>query len=145
MHQKPFTATITVPQSPAEVFAAVNDVRAWWTGKIDGPTDALNAEFTYRYEDFHRTTQKITALEPGKRIVWTVTDAKLPHFENPDEWNGTQIEFRITRAGEQTRLDFTHHGLDPSCQCYGDCSDAWTFFVTKSLESLIITGKGVAP
>ena len=33
-------------------------------------------------------------------------------------------------------------GLVPAIQCYGDCSDAWGFYINESLRSLITTGKG---
>jgi hypothetical protein len=46
----------TVNNPPEEVFAAINDVRGWWSGEIDGSTNELGAEFTYRYEDVHRST-----------------------------------------------------------------------------------------
>jgi hypothetical protein len=41
-----FTAAFTVEQTPEEVFVAVNNVRAWWSGNVEGETDALDAEFT---------------------------------------------------------------------------------------------------
>jgi hypothetical protein len=72
-----FSVSIVVDQSPNEVYDAVNDVRSWWSGNIDGPTDQLDAVFTYRYQDLHRSTQKVTKLEPGKKVVWHVEDADL--------------------------------------------------------------------
>lgn len=41
-----------------------------------------------------------------------------------------------------TELRFTHAGLVPSIECYGDCSRAWGFYINESLRQLIMTGKG---
>jgi hypothetical protein len=100
MTAKNYTASFTVGQSPEEVFDAINNVRGWWSGDIDGHTDALGAEFTYRYQDLHRSTQKITEFVPGKKVVWHVQDAKINFVEDKDEWNGTDIVFEIGSKGE---------------------------------------------
>jgi hypothetical protein len=142
MSAKSFTTSFTVDQSPEEVFAAINNVRAWWSGEIDGETDKLGAVFTYRYQDFHRSTQKITELVPGKKVVWHIPDALLTSFKDDKEWNGTEIVFEIARKSDKTELRFTHVGLVPAFECYGDCSGAWGFYVNESLHSLITTGKG---
>jgi uncharacterized protein YndB with AHSA1/START domain len=142
MRDQNFTTTITVPQSPEEVFAAINNVRGWWSGEIRGRTDELGAEFEYRYKDVHRSTQQITEWVPGKKIVWHVSDAHLGFVSDKTEWNGTDIVFEIARKGDQTELRFTHVGLVPAFQCYGGCSGAWGFYVNDSLRSLITTGKG---
>ena len=142
MTAKSYTATFSVDQSPEEVFAAINNVRGWWSGDIDGPTDQLGAEFTYRYQDLHRSTQKITEFVPGKKVVWHVVSAQINFVKDKAEWNGTDIVFEIARKGDKTELHFTHVGLAPGIECYGKCSGAWGFYINESLRSLIATGKG---
>ncbi len=139
---KGFSTSITVSQSPQEAFDAINDVRGWWSGEIEGDTDRVGAEFTYRYKDIHRSTQRITELVPGKRIAWRVVDATLNFVPDRAEWNGTDIVFEISRKGDGTEVRFTHVGLTPRFQCYGDCSGAWDYYVRESLRRRITTGKG---
>lgn len=141
MKQKDFTTTFTVDQSPEEVFKAINNVRGWWSGTIEGDTNKLGAEFSYRYRDFHRSRQKVTELVPAKRVAWHVTDADLSTFARKTEWIGTDILFEIARKGSKTELRFTHVGLVPAFQCYGDCSGAWGALVNTNLRNLITTGK----
>ena len=142
MTHRNFTTAFSVDQSAREVFDAINDVRGWWSGDIEGRTDALGAEFTYRYKDLHRSTQKITEWVPGKRVVWRIVDSELAFVENKTEWNGTEVVFEIERKGDKTELRFTHVGLVPAFECYGDCSDAWGSYIKDSLRRLITTGKG---
>jgi hypothetical protein len=139
---KDLSITISVDRTPNQVYDAVNNVRGWWSGEITGTTDKLGAEWTYRYQDLHRSTQKITELVPGKKVVWHVTDSYLSFVKDATEWNGTDIVFDITKKGAKTELRFTHVGLAPSIECYKDCSDAWGFYIRESLRNLITTGKG---
>ncbi len=142
MQAQDFTIQFSVDQSPEEVFAAINNVRAWWSGNISGSTDKLGAEFEYRYQDLHRTTQRITELEPGKKVVWHVVDSEINFVKDRAEWDGTDIVFDISRKEDKTELRFTHVGLVPAIECYGDCSGAWGFYINESLRSLITTGEG---
>jgi hypothetical protein len=70
MSDASLSITFTVDRTPEEAFAAITNVRGWWSGEIDGDTDVLGAEFTYRYQDIHRSTQKITELVPGRKVTW---------------------------------------------------------------------------
>ena len=70
-----------------------------------------------------------------------MTDAKLS-FDKKDEWIGTDIVFEITKKGDKTEVHFTHAGLVPAFQCYGDCSTAWSTLVRGNLRRLITTGQG---
>jgi len=142
MKKQDFTTTFSVDQTPQEVFDAINNVRGWWSEEIEGSTDKLGAQFQFHYKDVHRSTQKITELAPGKKVVWHITDAQLNFVKDKTEWKGTDVVFEIARKGEKTELRFTHLGLVPAFECYGDCSGAWGFYINDSLRSLITTGKG---
>jgi hypothetical protein len=77
MNDQNFTTTFTVDQTPEEAFAAINQVRGWWTGEpgIEGSADKLGDEFTYRYKPHHYSKQKVTEFMPGKKksfgLFWT--------------------------------------------------------------------------
>ena len=142
MNSDSYTTSFAVSQSPEEVFQAVNNVRGWWSGHIDGVTDQPDAEFTYRYEDIHRSKQKITEWVPGRKVVWHIVDSNINFVKDKAEWNGTDVIFDITRKDDKTELRFTHVGLRPAIDCYGKCSGAWSFYINESLRSLITTGKG---
>ena len=133
--------TLLVDQTPEEAFNAVNNVRGWWTGDIQGSTDKLNDEFTYRYKDIHYSKQKITEFIPGKKIVWLVTDSFLDFLKNKSEWNGTKITFDIAKKGGKTEVRFTHLGIAPGIECYDKCSNAWGSYINNSLRNLITKGK----
>jgi uncharacterized protein YndB with AHSA1/START domain len=137
-----FTAAFTVDQTPEEVFTAVNNVRGWWSGNIEGETDALGAEFTYRYKDVHYTKQEISEFVPNQRVVWHIEEAFLNFTEDPAEWVGTEVTFEITPKSDGTELRFTHCGLVPEFECFEACSSAWGFYVNGSLKRLITTGEG---
>jgi hypothetical protein len=142
MKTKNLMTTILVDQTPQEAFDAINDVSGWWSGEIEGRTDVLGAEWTYSYKKLHRTTQKITELVPGKKIVWHVTDSQINFVRDTSEWDGTDIVFEIARKRDKTEIRFTHVGLVPTIECYDGCSGAWGFYVNESLCSFIANGKG---
>ena len=142
MDSQDYSISLVVDQSPQEVFAAINNVRGWWSEEIEGRTDKLGAEFRYQYQDLHRSTQKITELVPAQRVVWHIQDARINFVKDKTEWNGTDVVFEIGRKENKTELRFTHVGLRPAIECYGKCSGAWGFYINESLRDLITTGKG---
>jgi hypothetical protein len=141
MKTQNFTTTISVDQAPLEAFRAINNVRGWWSGTIEGDTDKPGAEFTYRYQDVHQSTQKITELIPGKRVVWHVVDSHLNFLKDQSEWNGSDIVFEISEKEGKTEVRFAHIGLVPEYECYGSCSNAWGLLINGNLRKLITTGK----
>jgi hypothetical protein len=141
MKKDGFTTSFTVDQTPNEVFTAVNNVRGWWSGEVNGDADRPGAEFTYRYQNMHKSTQQVTEFVPGKKVVWHVTDAELTFVKDKTEWTGTDIVFEIAGKGGKTELRFTHVGLVPAFECYGGCSGAWGTLIDGNLRNLITTGK----
>ncbi|MGH2871620.1 MAG: SRPBCC family protein, partial [Solirubrobacteraceae bacterium] len=129
-----YNTEFTVEQTPEQAFTAITDVRAWWSGNIEGVTDELGAEFTYRYQDVHYTKQRITEFVPGQKVVWHIEEAYLNFTEEPDEWVGTDVSFEITPKAGETELRFTHRGLVPEFECFEACSSAWGFYVNGSLK-----------
>ena len=144
MKSQNFSTAFMVDQTPEEAFAGINNVRGWWAGKpgIEGSTDKLGDEFTYRYNPHHYSKQKVTELVPGKKVVWLVLDSALNFVEDKSEWKGTKITFEIAKKAVKTEVRFTHVGLVPDHECYGACSNAWGSLINGSLRSLIATGKG---
>lgn len=139
---KDFSTSITVDQSPEEVFTAINNVAGWWHGEVKGNSENLNDEFTYQMKEFHFSKQRIIEMIPNKRVVWLVTESKLTFLKDPDEWTGTKLIFAISTENNKTLLHFTHEGLLQDMECYRSCSNGWTRLIRESLMSLITTGVG---
>ena len=141
MKNHSFTAAFSVDQTSDEAFNAINNVRGWWSGEIEGDTDKLGVEFTYRYKDIHRSKQKITEFIPGRKVVWHVLESQLSFVRDKSEWNDTDIVFEISEKEGKTEVRFTHVGLVPQYECFGSCSNAWGTLVNGNLRKLITTGK----
>jgi hypothetical protein len=137
-----FTSSFSVDQSPEEAFKGITNPRGWWSQDIEGGTEKLGDEFTYRYEDVHKCKMKLTELVPGKKVVYHVLDNYFNFTEDKTEWIGTDLIFEIAEKGDKTEVNFTHLGLVPEYECFDLCSNSWGFYVNSSLRSLITTGKG---
>ena len=102
--------------------AAINDVRGWGIGDVEGVGDRLGEDFVYRNRDLHYSRQRVATLQPGEPVVWEVTDARLCFVKRQEGWIGTRIMFDIATHGDGALLRFAHVGLTPDCERYGACS-----------------------
>ena len=147
MSPKDFTVTLLTDKTLTEVFAAINKANEWWPGDFEGKSGKLNDEFTYRYQEFHFSKQRVTEFIPDKKVVWLVTESKLNFIQDKEEWTGTKIQFELETINDsgvpKTQLVFTHHGLHPQVECHNDCSNAWSRIVQQSFQSYLNTGKGI--
>jgi uncharacterized protein YndB with AHSA1/START domain len=142
MASKDYSTSIEVEQTPAEVFKAVTNPRAWWSLEIEGNTEELNEVFNYHYQDAHRAKMKLIEVVPDKKVVWQVLDNYFNFTQDEHEWKGNTIVFEITSKGNKTQLQFTQVGLTPADECYDICEKAWGNYIESSLYKLITTGKG---
>jgi len=142
MSNQNYTATISVDQTPRAAFAAIKNLRGWWSEKIEGSTDNLGDVFTYRYKDVHTCRMKLVELVPNQRVVWLVVDNYFSFTEDKTEWKGTKLIFEVSGKGGKSEIHFTHEGLVPEYECFDICSNAWGSYINGSLPSLIATGKG---
>lgn len=143
-----YTRTIVLHRSPREVYNAIRRIADWWTINTEGTADRVGDDFTISFSDpvsgqlVHRTTQRITEADPGRRLSWTVTACHMPWLKNREEWKGTTMVFDIVAVAEGARIDFTHIGLDPRVECFEQCERGWAYFLSESLLALINTGTG---
>jgi hypothetical protein len=142
MSNQSFTTTIVVDKTPKEAFDAINNVRGWWSQQVDGGTEHLGDEFTYRRLDLHSCLMKLIEVVPNKKVVWLTLENNFNFTQDPSEWIGTKPTFEISEKDGKTEIRFTHEGLVPVHECYNICHDAWSFYIQKSLHNLIMTGKG---
>jgi len=145
MQTTDFTTTITVEQTPQEVFDAINTPQNWWSGEFEGNTKNPNDEFTYRYQDMHYSRQRVIESITGEKLVWLVTESHLSFLEDKEEWTGTKIIFNISKKDGKTELKFTHEGINPGVECYDACSTAWGQLIQQSLLTYITTGNVEKP
>jgi hypothetical protein len=57
MTNQDLTIKFSVQHSPAEIYSAINNVRAWWAEEIGGNSENHHNEFLFVYKDTHRSTQ----------------------------------------------------------------------------------------
>ena len=137
MKKNNFTTTILVDETPKQAFDAINDIRGWWSGEIEGSTDEAGKEFTYRYKEFHYSKHKVTTFIPDNKVVWLTTEGTINFVKDKSEWTDTRIIFDISEKEGKTQIIFTHEGLTPQLECFDACSNAWTGYITDSLRRFI--------
>jgi len=76
----------------------------------------------------------VVELLPQQRVLWRVTDG-------PEEWVGTDIDFRLSEEDDYTIVKFGHRNWREEVDFMGHCSTKWSTFLL-SLRDLVETGKG---
>ncbi len=106
---------------------------AWWTDEVKGDGEAGGAlHFQFGERGFF--DMKVLEADPGKRVLWQVTDG-------PQEWIGTKIIWDLRQGDGHTVVLFKHEGWREPVEFMHHCSTKWAVFLL-SLKALLETGKG---
>jgi len=140
MNQQDYTTTIQSRASVRDTIEAIDRVGAWWTTSFQGaaqkPGDTFNVRFGETFVNF--TIVEHTAT----RIVWHVTESRLPWLKDETEWTGTDVIWDVAVAGGETQVQMTHKGLVPQVECFENCKKGWNVYVGESLRKLLAEGQG---
>lgn len=119
-----------------DVYRAVatpEGIAGWWTTDTSGNSE-VGGHLTFRFGDVGGFEMEVLDLEPSGHVRWQVTDG-------PEEWVGTEIDWRLDQRNEYTVVQFKHEGWQEPVEFMHHCSTKWATFL-MSLKELVETGKG---
>ncbi|NUR07063.1 MAG: SRPBCC domain-containing protein [Nocardioidaceae bacterium] len=119
-----------------EVYRAVTTregLAGWWTVQTDG-TGEVGDKLVLRFGDVGGFDMEVLALDPAGHVRWRVVDG-------PEEWIGTEVDWRLEQREEYTVVLFAHEGWREPVEFMHHCSTKWATFLL-SLKELVETGRG---
>jgi uncharacterized protein YndB with AHSA1/START domain len=143
-----YQQSLILEADPQTVYAALTTqegLRGWWTPDCDAQTH-IGGTIHFRFGPNSKTMRIERLDRPDVQrkgeVYWLCTESQIVMESGcSDEWVGTQLHFRLTREGKNTRLDFEHIGLVPELKCYEACNDGWQYFLA-SLQQFVKMGRG---
>ncbi|MCF0091989.1 SRPBCC domain-containing protein [Micromonospora sp. MH99] len=119
-----------------DVYRAVatpEGLAAWWTTDTVG-TSEVGGQLAFRFGDAGGFDMEVLERDPTGHVRWRVTDG-------PQEWVGTEIDWRLDRRGDYTIVLFSHEGWREPGEFMHHCGTKWATFL-MSLKELVETGRG---
>ncbi|WP_328370432.1 SRPBCC domain-containing protein [Micromonospora zamorensis] len=119
-----------------DVYRAVatpEGLAAWWTTDTVGKSE-VGGKLAFRFGDAGGFDMEVLELNPAGRVRWRVVDG-------PEEWVGTEVDWRLDQRGELTIVQFAHQGWREPVEFMHHCSTKWALFL-MSLKEQVETGHG---
>ena len=113
------------PETTMRALNTIDGLSTWWTSQTEGSTnigEIINFKFGEAQVDM-----KVISSTP-EMVVWECVSG-------PDEWIGTQVEFKLVREPETT-LFFRHKGWAEESPFFHHCSMKWAVFLLSLKRSL---------
>ncbi|HJR74366.1 MAG TPA: SRPBCC domain-containing protein [Luteimonas sp.] len=127
---------VGIQSSPNEVYAALTTregLAGWWTDDTRGSAERGGA-LHFQFGDHGFFDIDVLETDPGKRVLWRVTDG-------PQEWIGTRLVWDLKQEDGYTIVLFKHEGWQEPVEFMHHCSTKWAVFLL-SLKSLVEVGAG---
>ncbi len=105
----------------------------WWTRETSGASE-VGGKLGFRFGDVGGFDMEILELDPEGHVRWRVIDG-------PQEWIGTEIDWRLEQRDDYTIVLFAHEGWSEPVEFMHHCSTKWATFL-MSLKELVETGTG---
>jgi uncharacterized protein YndB with AHSA1/START domain len=124
---------IGVTASPHDVYTALTTVKglaSWWTEDVEGDSN-VGGLIRFRFVP-GGFDMEVLEDDPAGRVRWRVV-------EGPEEWIGTEVEWRFERRDDYTIVLFEHQGWREANEFMHHCSTRWATYLL-SLKELVETG-----
>ena len=115
-----------------DALSTIDGLAAWWTTDTTGES-SLGGKIEFRFPP-GGFDMEVIDLTPGELVRWRVVGG-------PPEWIDTDIEFRLSRSGEHTIVNFAHRGWVEPVEFLSHCSTKWAQYLL-SLKAYVETGTG---
>src|SRR5713226_6682291 len=131
---------VSIAATPVRVYEAITEAQGlsnWWTPDVVAkPAVGSVAEFVFTGGPGGRFVVKmeIAALEPVRRVQWTVK-------EGVPDWAGTHVTWDLTPADNATRVRFGHRNYASTEGSFASVGYSWAWYLA-SLKDYLETGKG---
>jgi uncharacterized protein YndB with AHSA1/START domain len=111
-----------------QALATPEGIAGWWTVDTVGKSE-VGGQLTFRFGDVGGFDMEIIGLDPIGTVRWRVTDG-------PEEWIGTEIDWRLDQRNEYTVVQFKHEGWREQVEFMYHCSTKWAYFILGLKASL---------
>ena len=132
---------IGIKASPEAVYRAISTVggvAAWWTESTSGSSQTggvIEVRFNnIEGKEIGMMKMRVDEMDTNKLVRWKF-------LEGPEEWIGTEVQFKLQPEEDVTIILFSHNNWKEEVEFMAHCSMKWATFLL-SLRKLVETGKG---
>jgi uncharacterized protein YndB with AHSA1/START domain len=118
LHDLPIKAS---PERAFHSMTSPSGLDQWWTESSSGEP-VLHAEYVLGFGPEYNWRARVTKCVPNEEF-------ELEMIEAMDDWLGTRVGFRLTSAGDHTRLSFRHTGWREVSPHFRTSSCCWAMYL----------------
>jgi uncharacterized protein YndB with AHSA1/START domain len=112
---------VSIAASPEDVYEAVSTpdgLASWWTPNVEHQGQGAAERFVFGFDDQVRAIFRVEERAPPERLV-------LACVGGIDDWQGTELVFRLDPIEAGTLLRFDHAGWTTEDWYFRQCNSTW--------------------